>query len=49
MIYDRYTNKDKHYVLGGISITGREVITVTRREQLYIFMKHADFGDNELH
>ena len=49
MIYDRYPNKDKSDALGGLIITQRYVIRVTRREQLYIFMKHEDFGDHELH
>ena len=30
-------------------ITWRDIIRVTRREQLYILMKHEDFGDHELH
>ena len=49
LIYDRYPNKDKRDVIGGIIITQRDVIRVTRREQLCIFMKHEDFGDHELH
>ena len=36
-------------MLGGIVITWREVITVARREQIYIFMKHEDLGYHELH
>ena len=35
--------------LSGLTITKREVRRVTRREQLYIFMKHIDFKDKELH
>ena len=33
-------------MLGGIIITRIEVITVNRREQLCIFMKHEDFVDH---
>ena len=43
LIADRYPNKDKRDAHGGIIITRREVISVTRREQLYIFIKHEDF------
>ena len=49
LISYRYPNKDKRYVLGGIIITRIEVVTVTRRKQLYIFMKHEDFVDHELY
>ena len=49
MIYDRYHNKDKRDEIGGIIITRRDVIRVTRREQLCIFMKDEDFEDHELH
>ena len=49
MVSDRYYNKYKLGALSGIVITQIEVITVTRIEQLYIFMKHEDFGDHELH
>ena len=48
LISDRYLRRDKYDVLGGIIITLREVITVTRREQLCTFMKHEDFGNHEL-
>ena len=43
LVFDRYPNKDKRDALGGILITPRDVIRVTSREQLYIFMKHEDF------
>ena len=36
-------------MIGGIIITWREVIPVTRREQLCIFMKHENFGDHALY
>ena len=49
MIADRYPNKDKCDVLGGIVTTRREVIKVTRSEQLCIFMKHEEFGDHDLY
>ena len=49
LIFDRCPNKGNYDVLDGSIITRREVITVARREQLYIFMKHADFGDYEFH
>ena len=49
LISGMYPNKSKCDALGGIIITQREVVRVTRREQLYIFMKHKDFGYNELH
>ena len=49
LISDRYLNKEKRDMLGGINITQIEVITVTRREQLCIFMKNESFGDNYLH
>ena len=49
LIYDRYPNKDNRDALGGIIITRRDVISVTRREQLCIFMKHRQFEDHELH
>ena len=48
MVYDRYPNKDKRDALGGVIITRREVIRVTRREQIFIFTKHKDFRDHEL-
>ena len=48
LISNRYPNKDKRDALGGLIITQRDIIRVTRREQLYIFMKHEDFGDHEL-
>ena len=32
LIYERYSNKDKSDVIGGLIITQREVVTVTRRE-----------------
>ena len=35
-------------MLGGIIITQIEVITVNRREKLYIFMKHEDVRYHEL-
>ena len=47
LIVDRYSNKDKHDALGGIVVTQIEVLIVTRREQLCIFMKHEDFGYHE--
>ena len=46
---DRYPNKDKWYVLGGVIITPREVIKVTRREHLFIFVKLEYFGYHELY
>ena len=36
-------------MLSGIIITQRDVIIVTRREKLFIFMKHEEFGYHELH
>ena len=36
-------------MLGGIIITQIEVITVNRREQVCIFIKHEDFGDHGLY
>ena len=48
IFYDRHPNKEKHYALGAIIITQRYVIRVTRREQIYIFMKHKAFRDHEL-
>ena len=48
-ISGRYDKKEKRDALGGIIITRRDVIRVIRREQLYILMKHEDFGDYELH
>ena len=36
-------------MLGGIIITRREVITVTRRERLCVFMKREEFGVHELY
>ena len=47
LVSDRYPNKDKRGVLGGIIITQTEVITVTRRDQLCISMKYEDFGDHK--
>ena len=44
-----YPNKDKFDALSGLVITRRDVIRVTRKEQLYIFMKHEDFRDHDLH
>ena len=48
LIYDIYPNTGKRDVLSGIIIEQREVITVTIREKLCIFIKHEDFGDHEL-
>ena len=48
-ISGRYNKKEKGDALGGIVITQRYVIRVTRREQLYILMKCEDFRDHELH
>ena len=36
-------------MLGELIITPRDVIRVTRREQLHIFMKHEDFVYHKLH
>ena len=44
LISDRYPNKDKRDTLSRLIITQREVIRVTRREQLCIFMKYKDVG-----
>ena len=44
-----YPNKDKRDVIGGLIINWREVITVTRREQLCIFMKYEDFLDHDMY
>ena len=49
MISDRYPNKDNRDALGGIIITWIDVIRVTRREQLCIFIKHEDFEEHKLH
>ena len=49
LVSDRYPNKYKCDALGGLVITRIDVIRVTRREQLRIFMEHEDFGDHELH
>ena len=49
LISDSYPNKDTRDVICGTIITRRDVIRVTRREQLCIFMKHEDFGDHKLH
>ena len=49
MIYDRYSNKDKHDATDAIVITQRYFIRVATREQLCIFMKYENFGDHELH
>ena len=49
MISDRYPNKEKRDVLGGLIITRIEVTTVNRRERLYIFTIHEEFGNHELH
>ena len=49
LIYDRYPNKENIDALGGIIITRRDVTRVIRRGNLYIFMKHEDFGDHKLH
>ena len=46
LFVDRYSNKDKLDVLGGIIITRRNITTVIIREQLCIFMKHESFGDH---
>ena len=47
LIYDRYSNKENCGALGGLIITRIDVIRVTRKEQLCIFMIHEDFGDHE--
>ena len=49
LISDWYSKKYKRDALSGIIIARRDFIIVTRREQLYIFMKHQDLGDHELH
>ena len=49
LISDRYPNKDNIDALSGPIVTPRDVIRVTRREQLCIFMKHEEFGDHELY
>ena len=49
LVSERYPNKDKCDALGGIIITKRDVRRFTRRGQLFIFMKHEDFKDKELH
>ena len=49
MISDIFINKDKRDALGGIIINRRDVIRVTRREHICIFIKHEDFGDHEFH
>ena len=49
LIYDKYPNKDKCYEFCGLVINQRDMIRVTRREQLYIFIKHKDFVDHDLH
>ena len=36
-------------MIGGIIITRREVITVTRRDHLCTFMKHEEFGNHEFY
>ena len=36
-------------MLSGNIITQRDVIIVTRRGKLFIFMKHEEFGYHELH
>ena len=46
--YYRYTKKYKCDALGGIIVTRIDLIRVTRREQLCIFMKHKDFVYHEL-
>ena len=45
----RYLNKDKCHAIDGVIINRIDVIRLTIREQLYIFMKHEDLGDHELH
>ena len=49
LIAHRYPNKDKHDALSRIIIMRRDFKRVTRREQLYIFMKHEDLKDKALH
>ena len=49
LIHDSHTNKYKRDFLSGIIITQRDVIRVTRREQLCILMKHEEFRDHKLH
>ena len=47
LIADRHPNKEKRDFLAGLIMTWREVIRVTRRDQLFIFMKHKEFGYHE--
>ena len=49
LIYGRYSNNEKHDYLSGIIITRIEVIRVTRRDHLCIFMQNEEFKDHELH
>ena len=48
-ISEMYPNIDKCDALIWIVITSREVRIVTRREQLYIFMRHEDSENSEFY
>ena len=49
LISDRYYNKENCDAISGIIITRREVMRVTRREQICIFINHKYLEYHEFH
>ena len=48
MVYESYSTKDNSGSISGIIITRRGIIRVSRRENIFIFIKHDDLKESEL-